>query len=394
MWRRRREASGFSLVEMLVSIAIALTVTTAVLSVTSPLQGAMQSEAERADMQQRLRVSVDTLSRDLLMAGNGSSVGTNRGPLTAFFAPVLPFRQGLRQGDPPGTVASDTITVLFAPQTIAQATIGQPIPAQSGDVTVVSGPGCGAGVAACGFAAGMDVLIYDDSGFFDLYTISGVSAPTLHVQHDLRDAPHTYAAGSKIVQITSRTYYLKIDDVTETYQLMQYDDGSGDDMPVVDHVVALQFEYYGDPQPPVLQRPLSDPIGPWTSYGPKPPPSGVKPTNYPAGENCAFALNGAGEPSPRLAVLDGGAGLTRLDRSILNDGPWCPDALHPNRFDADLLRVRQIAVTLRVESALDALRGPAGLLFSHRGLGRVGSRLLPDAEIRFEVSPRNLNLGR
>jgi hypothetical protein len=79
---------------------------------------------------------------------------------------------------------------------------------------------------------------------------------------------------------------------------------------------------------------------------------------------------------------------------MLVDGPWCPDEAHPNRFDADLLRVRRIAVTLRVQAASASLRGPAGTLFVHGGSARSGDRFVPDQEIRFDVTPRNLNVER
>ena len=79
-----------------------------------------------------------------------------------------------------------------------------------------------------------------------------------------------------------------------------------------------------------------------------------------------------------------------LDASVLADGPWLPDSVALNRFDADLLRVRSIAVTIRVESALATLRGPAGPLFSRGGTSRRGSRFLPDFQMRVHVSPWNL----
>ncbi len=66
----------------------------------------------------------------------------------------------------------------------------------------------------------------------------------------------------------------------------------------------------------------------------------------------------------------------------------------PNKFDADLLRVRQVRVTLRVQVANELLRGPAGVLFRHGGRSRGGERFIPDQEVRFDVSPRNMNLGR
>ena len=83
-----------------------------------------------------------------------------------------------------------------------------------------------------------------------------------------------------------------------------------------------------------------------------------------------------------------------LTGAELTDGPWCPDAASPTRYDADLLRVRRIGVTVRVQSAAAALRGPAGALFAHPGTSQSGAKWLPDQEIHFDVSPRNLNLGR
>jgi hypothetical protein len=58
----------------------------------------------------------------------------------------------------------------------------------------------------------------------------------------------------------------------------------------------------------------------------------------------------------------------------LQDGPWFPDAVDRHRFDVDLLRIRRVRVTLRARTAQPALQG-----------------LLPDAEIGFDVTPRNLN---
>jgi hypothetical protein len=66
----------------------------------------------------------------------------------------------------------------------------------------------------------------------------------------------------------------------------------------------------------------------------------------------------------------------------------------PNRYDADLLRLRQVRLTLRVQVANALLRGPAGPLFRVGGRSTGGERFVPDQEIRFDVSPRNMNLGR
>ena len=49
------------------------------------------------------------------------------------------------------------------------------------------------------------------------------------------------------------------------YQLMHYD-GADNDVPIVDNVVGLEFEYFGDPQPPMsLPGSRSATSGQWTT---------------------------------------------------------------------------------------------------------------------------------
>jgi hypothetical protein len=124
-----------------------------------------------------------------------------------------------------------------------------------------------------------------------------------------------------------------------------------------------------------------------------------------AGENCAFMLAGAVQTG-RLTDWRAGASpgaLVPIPYTQLNDGPWCPGlttgagAPLPNRFDADLLRVRLVRVTLRVQVGSDALRGSNSatqLLFVNPGRAQRAERLVPDQEIRFDVAPPNMNLGR
>jgi hypothetical protein len=86
--------------------------------------------------------------------------------------------------------------------------------------------------------------------------------------------------------------------------------------------------------------------------------------------------------------------LITIDEAQLTDGPWCPSYTASNRWDVDLLRIRRIRVTLRVQVATTGLRGAAGTLFTHAGTSPGAERFIPDQEIRFDVTPRNMNLGR
>jgi type II secretory pathway pseudopilin PulG len=380
------EESGFSLLELLVATSLVLLVMASVFQAMHPAYGSFRVEPEAADLQQRLRVATDTLSRELMAAGGGMNQGEGAGALNNFVAPILPLRQGRRSPDAAGTYKSDTVTVLHVDPGAAQTTIAQPLVAQSSTVRVNLDPGCPPADPNCGFKSGMSVLVFDETGAYDAFTITGIDAAGLHLQHNMKDSSQTYAPNvGRIVAATSRTYYLKADPLANTYQLMQYDGAGAADAPVVDHVAGLSFEYFGDPQPPVMHKPLTDPVGPWTTYGPTPPASG---------DNCVFVGNGSPMPASRLPALSAGSDLERLTAAGFTDGPWCPDGVNPNRFDADLLRVRAVAITLRVEAAGSALRGPAGPLFAHGGTSTGGHAFLPDQEIRFEVAPRNLNLQR
>jgi hypothetical protein len=86
--------------------------------------------------------------------------------------------------------------------------------------------------------------------------------------------------------------------------------------------------------------------------------------------------------------------LVKLTKTMLTNGPWCPDSTTESRYDADLLRIRKVKVTMRVQVANKSLRGADTTLFLRPGTSGGGARFVPDQEIAFEISPRNLNFGR
>jgi hypothetical protein len=386
-------AEGLSLIELTVAMGLLLMLTAGLFGMLAPARGASVAEPEAADMQQRLRVAADTLYRSLLASGAGS-----RQPGVYAFAPVLPFRAGQSRGDPPGTFAADRITIISVPPNAASSNLAGDLLPGATAVTVAPEAGCPGGVALCRFAAGETVLVYDEGGRFDTFSLAAVDDGLAVLQADSRSGPssaETFGTGSPIGEARVDVYYLKTDPLTKISQLMHADGSAHADVPVVDHLVGLAFEYYGEPRAPTLIRPVSDPVGPWTTYGPRPPPMDVAWTAYPAGENCIFQIDGAGTAQvPRLADLSAALALVKLTPAQLTDGPWCPDAFSANRWDADLLRVRTVVVTVRVEAALAALRGPAGRLFANGGLSKAPNRWMPDIERQFVVSPRNLNVAR
>ncbi len=331
-------------------------------------------------------MAVDALSRDLLIAGAGPYTGTKPSSLIYALPPVLPFRQGATNDDPPGTFATDRITIMFVPSTTGQTVLTQPLAPGQTTLTVAAESDCAAGINLCGLAGGDTVLVVDGTGNYDVFTIGTVVDAAAQIAIASRPADSimtTYPVGSKVMEVKSHVYYLKTDPANQLYQLTRYDSTSNADVPMVEHVVGLKFEYFGEPAPPVVTNPGDTYMV--TTYGPA-PVAGI--------ENCLFTSD-VPAPAPKLALMGGGTpALVPLAAADLTDGPWCPDSANANRWDADLLRIRKIAVTLRVEAALAQLRGPASILFTNAGTSRGGSQWVPDQEIRFQIAPRNLNLGR
>lgn len=404
----RRGERGFTAVEMLIATAIMIAVTGATFSLMNPAQGMFAAQPEVSDMQQRLRIGVETLRKDLIMAGAGTYSGSAVGSLGNFAASIIPARVGDITPDPVGTYkctttyceslgGSDTLTVMYVPATAAQTTIEDPMPQPSAEIKVNAEPGCPKSDQLCGFKEGMTVLIFDDDGAWDTFQITQVQEPALHLQHNSDTLSKSYDKNTHITQVAAYTYWLRTDTVAETYQLMRYD-GYKTDLPIAENVVGLSFEYFGEPSGPVLKKSVTDPKGPWTNYGPKPPALGVdnRSDNWGAGENCLFVVSNGQQVArpemPALGALNGP--LVKLPKEKLVDGPWCPDSANANRYDADLLRVRKVKVTMRLQVAVKAFRGPAGTLFLRGGTSRGGERYIPDQEIAFDVTPRNLNFGR
>src|SRR5262245_54001163 len=96
---------GFTLVETLIAVGLMAAVTAAVFSIVAPAQGTFQAQPEFADVEQRLRVGVDVLTKDLLMA-----------------SAVLPYRAGKVNPDPEGSFFDDRITIIMATPLDAEPT--------------------------------------------------------------------------------------------------------------------------------------------------------------------------------------------------------------------------------------------------------------------------------
>ena len=255
---------GFTIIEMVVAAGLLVLVTGATFAIFNPAQGTFQVQPEVADMQQRMRVGFDVVQRDLVNAGAGLSTGALRGPLVSTLAPVLPYRLGSVNSDPLAGrfFRPDAITVLQVPGLAPQSSLSAAPASSAAPLQVNLEPGCLASDPACGFRTGMRAIVLDDTGWFDTLTLTGVDPASRLLAHADDALTKRYASGAQVAQVVMTTYYLDANERNGTFQLMRYD-GHRTDLPVVDDVVGLAFEYFGEASPPRLLRPATDPEGPW-----------------------------------------------------------------------------------------------------------------------------------
>ena len=383
-------AGGFTLVEFMVAAAVALLAVGLAVTLVVPASSAFQSLPEAADLQQRVRVAVDALRSDLTAAGGGFSLGWGAEAALTWPA-VLPCRW---TGSPlsavvGGCARADSITLLSmasaAPQALTEAEVDDP----AAPIWLVPASTCSLDRAACRLHAGSVMLIVDGTSAFDLFAATAISPDGRQVTHALGRLSGPYAAGALVGEVSARSYYVAVE--PGGIPQLRRADGGGSSFPMVDHAVALSFQYFGDPAPPVVISP-DDPVRRTVSYGTLPPPMGTdNPLDpWPAGENCLFAVEGDHQVA-RLAALSAGAsGLAPLPLPGFADGPWCPDSAWPNRYDADLLRIRLVRVTLRMQAQSASVRGSSPAWFSNPGTSRDSSRLVADLEVTFDVAPRSM----
>ena len=325
---RLRASSGFTLIEVLISLALLTIAALPILWICAAAHRLSRSQGEASDLQQRARVLAEKLQRDLAMAGSGPPDGGGIS-LLRLLGPVIPARTGLRLADPELSAFTDRLSILYVPSDGWECSLSTAMPAASADLPIdPSAAGCGA-AGLCGFVEGTRAIVLDTrapGAGYDLFTVTGIAGALAHGAPNVPFSQAYAPPMARVMPVVQRTYYFDRDG----RRLMVYD-GYQSDMPLLDHVVDVRFSYFADAAP--------------------------------------------------------GPGLRPLTIAELSDGP--PIGLPPNRFDADVRSIRLIRVTVRLEAAAEDVRG-AGPLFARPGRSASGYALVPDFEVTFDVAPRNM----
>ncbi len=95
-----------------------------------------------------------------------------------------------------------------------------------------------------------------------------------------------------------------------------------------------------------------------------------------------------GRYESRLTLLGAANAPIEIAQAQLTDGPWCPDAGAPKRFDVDFFEYDASDSRFESRPRSRASRS-VGPLFLRGGTARAGRRYVPDLEIQLDVTPRN-----
>jgi len=123
---------------------------------------------------------------------------------------------------------------------------------------------------ACRFRDDARALVADGYGAWDLVQLTAVAIDGLTLEHDGSPLTRLYRAGALIGEVKSSAYSLRFEPATGVSQLRKSTNGSPD-MPLLDHVTSLRFEYFGRAEQPVVIDD-AEPLRRRTSFGLLPPP--------------------------------------------------------------------------------------------------------------------------
>jgi hypothetical protein len=326
--------AGFTFVEAVIALGLAIGLALVLMQLAAHGQRVSRAQPAAADLQQRLRVTAEMIQRDLTMAGAGPlhGAGVLAGSLADYVPAIVPARTGVRAPDPELSWFGDRISLIYVPDGGWTSTLIADMAGPSADVPIAPvARGCPAS-GLCGFSEGSRAVILDATSpgaGHDLFTVTGTAGGLAHAAPNTAFSHAYTAAASVVMPVVQRVYHFD----RANQRLMLYD-GYLSDMPLIENVVDVRFGYYGD--------------------------------------------RGAGALEP-------------FAPAALTDGPVAGRS--PNRFDEDLLRIRRVRVTLRLQAGADDFRG-AGDWFRRPGTSPNGNSYLRDYEMTFDVSPRGLVSAR
>lgn len=202
-------ADGFTVLELLAAMTITLLLAGAIAKAAPAAAQAFDRVPAELDQQQRGRTAIDAISQ---MLRSATSIDSADASALTIQSPIVNGGRGVLAVDQAGTLLNLAAT---------------PCPA----------------VSVCGFTAGATAVISDETGRYDVFTVSATSPAQKRLTANRAFVP-SYPAGSAIVEIDEYTYQLA-SQPDGSYSLIR-ETAAGAVQPMVDFVRDLSFMVEGN----------------------------------------------------------------------------------------------------------------------------------------------------
>jgi len=173
---------GFSLVELLVAMAVCALVSGVLAGVAAPARAAFEATPALLDLHQRARWGIEAVSGAIRLAGAGPGI------------PAVVPSASAAAGD-----LFDTLLVVVPVPGGAHGVVAVDQPGLSGPITLMPGAGCPQVGEVCGFTEGRTAIVIDSLGRFDVFEVAATDPGQGQIVPDAALAT-AYAAGSVVME--------------------------------------------------------------------------------------------------------------------------------------------------------------------------------------------------
>lgn len=222
--RRLGGQSGFSLVELVVALAICSIIAAMVGAMMPAARAAFEQTPTALELQQRGRTAIDALTQAVRSAG-----------IIDMVPPLI-----LSVPDPSGERFT-RLRAIAKPLHAAEGTLDADQQGAFGNL-VLSELSCPAVPDVCGFRPGTSAVIADGAGRFDLFTVTATNSSLNSVSSSVSFAA-PYPAGSVVVEVDALTFRLDVQ--PDGSKTLVRETVAGAIQPVIDHVAELTFRVSG-----------------------------------------------------------------------------------------------------------------------------------------------------
>ena len=232
--RRAMREGGFTVIELVIAMAVALLIAGAIAGVAPPARDAFERVPADLDLQQRGRTAIHALSQALRSAGQNVAATQALGPLSELLPSV-----SVAAEDESGSFTELTVIVPVPDAAQGRLAVDQSSPGASMTLAFDSCPNI---EDICGFTPGSTVVVADGAGHYDVFSIRATNAGARSLT-PARSLSRSYPAGSVIVEADQLTFGLALQP-DGSYSLNRTT-AAGAVQPVVDFVNGLAFGVSG-----------------------------------------------------------------------------------------------------------------------------------------------------